>query len=68
MLLKGLDEAARAPRPFAAVEMLVIRMCYTAQLPSPADILGELKRRSERPEWTGKPMPIRRSWLPRRKL
>ncbi len=35
MLLKGLDEAARAPRPFAAVEMLVIRMCYTAQLPSP---------------------------------
>ena len=45
MLLKGLDEAARAPRPFAAVEMLVIRMCYTAQLPSPADIIGELKGR-----------------------
>ena len=43
MLLKGLDEAARAPRPFAAVEMLVIRMCYTAHLPSPADIIGELK-------------------------
>jgi DNA polymerase-3 subunit gamma/tau len=45
MLLKGLDEAARAPRPFAAVEMLVIRMCYTAQLPSPADIIGEFKGR-----------------------
>jgi DNA polymerase-3 subunit gamma/tau len=43
MLLKGLEEAARAPRPFAAVEMLVIRMCYTAQLPSPADIISELK-------------------------
>jgi DNA polymerase-3 subunit gamma/tau len=43
MLLKGLEEAARAPRPFAAVEMLVIRMCYTAQLPSPADIIGELR-------------------------
>ena len=42
MLLKGLDEASRAPRPFAAAEMLVIRMCYTAQLPSPADIIGEL--------------------------
>jgi DNA polymerase-3 subunit gamma/tau len=40
MLLKGLEEAARAPRPFAAAEMLVIRMCYTAQLPSPADIIG----------------------------
>jgi DNA polymerase III subunit gamma/tau len=48
MLLKGLDEAARAPRPFAAAEMLVIRMCYMAQLPSPADIIGELK---------GKPAP-----------
>ena len=43
MLLKGLEEAARAPRPFAAVEMLVIRMCYTAQLPSPAEIISELK-------------------------
>ena len=42
MLLRGLDEASRAPRPFAAAEMLVIRMCYTAQLPSPADIIGEL--------------------------
>ncbi|KAI94864.1 DNA polymerase III subunits gamma and tau [Rhodomicrobium udaipurense JA643] len=44
MLLKGIDEAARAPRPLAAAEMLVIRMCYTAQLPSPADVIGELKR------------------------
>ena len=42
MLLKGLDEASRAPRPFAAAEMLIIRMCYTAQLPSPAEIIGEL--------------------------
>jgi len=43
MLLKGIDEAARAPRPFAAAEMLIIRMCYTAQLPSPADVIGDLK-------------------------
>ncbi|MGO9174382.1 MAG: DNA polymerase III subunit gamma/tau [Rhodomicrobium sp.] len=42
MLLKGLDEAARAPRPFSAAEMLIIRMCYAAQLPSPADIVGDL--------------------------
>ena len=42
MLLKGLDETSRAPRPFAAAEMLVIRMCYTAQLPTPADVIGEL--------------------------
>jgi DNA polymerase III subunit gamma/tau len=51
MLLKGLDEAARAPRPFAAAEMLVIRMCYTAQLPSPADVIGELAGKpAARPE------------------
>ncbi len=42
MLLKGLDETSRAPRPFAATEMLVIRMCYTAQLPTPADVIGDL--------------------------
>lgn len=45
MLLKGLDEAARAPRPLAAAEMLVIRMCYTAELPTPAEIIGEFKGR-----------------------
>ncbi len=49
MLLKGLDEAGSAPRPFAAAEMLVIRMCYTAQLPSPAEIIGGLKGGSSGP-------------------
>ncbi len=44
MLLKGLDEASNAPRPFAAAEMLVIRMCYAAHLPSPADIAGNLAK------------------------
>jgi DNA polymerase III subunit gamma/tau len=40
MLLKGLDETSRAPRPIAAAEMLLIRMCYAAHLPSPADVIG----------------------------
>ena len=65
MLLKGLDEATRAPRPFAAAEMLVIRMCYTAQLPSPAEIIGELKgiptprtdRKAEAPQKILPPAP-----------
>ncbi len=43
MLLKGLEEVAKAPNPFAAAEMLLIRMCYTANLPTPADIMGELR-------------------------
>jgi DNA polymerase-3 subunit gamma/tau len=53
MLLKGLDEAARAPRPFAAAEMLLIRMCYTAQLPSPADIIGSLAGKTRPQEAPG---------------
>jgi len=60
MLLKGLDETARAPRPFAAAEMLVIRMCYTAQLPSPADVIGDLKggeRAAVRDSAQGAPSP-----------
>ncbi len=59
MLLKGLDEAARAPRPFAAAEMLIIRMCYAAQLPSPADIIGELTGNA--PARTDKPQIAQRS-------
>jgi DNA polymerase III subunit gamma/tau len=33
MLLKGLEEVGRAPRPMTAAEMLLIRMCYAANLP-----------------------------------
>ncbi|MGO9365294.1 MAG: DNA polymerase III subunit gamma/tau, partial [Rhodomicrobium sp.] len=65
MLLKGFDEASRAPRPFAAAEMIVIRMCYTAQLPSPADIVGDLAgkspARAERREgahWSARPSAV----------
>jgi DNA polymerase-3 subunit gamma/tau len=42
MLLKGLEEASRAPNPAAAAEMLLIRLCYTADLPSPEDIVRRL--------------------------
>lgn len=42
MLLKGLEEVARAPRAMTAVEMLIIRMCYAADLPSPEDLIRNL--------------------------
>ena len=42
MLLKGLDEVARAPSPSAAAEMVLIRLCYTADLPSPDEIIRTL--------------------------
>ena len=37
MLLKGLREAQSAPSPIKAVEMIVIRLAYLADLPTPAD-------------------------------
>ena len=43
MLLKGLGEVQTAPQPQAALEMLLIRLAYAADLPSPADLVGRLK-------------------------
>jgi DNA polymerase-3 subunit gamma/tau len=43
MLLKGVDEVKRAPDALAAAEMVLIRLCYAAQLPSPADLLRSLQ-------------------------
>jgi DNA polymerase III subunit gamma/tau len=42
MLLKGLDEVGRAPRPMTAAEMLLIRMCYAANLPPLDEVLRSL--------------------------
>jgi DNA polymerase-3 subunit gamma/tau len=46
MLLKGLEEVGRAPRAIAAAEMLLIRMCYAADLPPPEDIIRRLTAKS----------------------
>ncbi len=42
MLLKGLSETRMAPVPLHAAEMLLIRLAYAAQLPSPAEALDAL--------------------------
>jgi DNA polymerase III subunit gamma/tau len=42
LLLKGLDELARAPNQAAAAEMVLIRLAYTADLPAPSDIIDAL--------------------------
>ncbi len=42
MLLKGLEEISRAPRPGAAAEMVLIRLAYTADLPSPDELVRAL--------------------------
>lgn len=43
MLLKGLGEVRTAPSPIAAAEMVLIRLCYAANLPSPADLVRQLQ-------------------------
>jgi len=43
MLLKGLSEARAAPMPLQAVEMVLVRMAYAAELPSPADVIKSLE-------------------------
>ncbi len=42
MLLKGFEEVSRAPNPAAAAEMVLIRLSYTADLPSPDEIIRSI--------------------------
>jgi DNA polymerase-3 subunit gamma/tau len=42
MLLKGIEEVGRAPSPYAAAEMVLIRLAYTADLPTPDDLISRL--------------------------
>jgi DNA polymerase-3 subunit gamma/tau len=42
MLLKGLEEVGRAPNPGVAAEMVLIRLAYTADLPTPDELIKSL--------------------------
>jgi len=44
ILLKGMEEAKRSPIAFQAVEMILIRLCFTSNLPTPADIIASLEK------------------------
>jgi DNA polymerase-3 subunit gamma/tau len=46
MLLKGIGETRTAPSPIAAAEMILVRIAYAADLPSPADLVREIKENS----------------------
>ena len=43
MLLKGLGEVQASPSTLAALEMVLIRLAYTADLPSPGDLVKAIK-------------------------
>ena len=43
MLLKGVDETLKAPSEKQAAEMVLIRLAYAAELPTPADLIKDIK-------------------------
>jgi len=43
MLLKGHEEVRESSRPHAAADMVLVRLAYTADLPSPADLARRLQ-------------------------
>ncbi|MFN8995205.1 MAG: DNA polymerase III subunit gamma/tau, partial [Pseudomonadota bacterium] len=49
MLLKGISEVQTAPKPLAAADMLLVRLCYAADLPSPEDLIRSLGDGPPRP-------------------
>jgi len=57
LLMKGLEETLRAPSPARAAEMALIRLCYAADLPSPADALKALQSGGGSPAAGGAPAP-----------
>lgn len=46
ILLKGLQEISLAAQPLDALEMVLIRAAYASTLPTPAEILEDLKKNS----------------------
>ncbi|MGQ7794252.1 DNA polymerase III subunit gamma/tau [Faunimonas sp. B44] len=43
MLLKGIQEVGQAPRPMAAADMVLVRICHAADLPTPDEALRLLR-------------------------
>jgi DNA polymerase-3 subunit gamma/tau len=57
LLLKGLEEAQAAPSPLQAAEMVLVRLAYVADLPSPADIVRALDGAPAAPSAAPSPVP-----------
>nr|WP_279388212.1 DNA polymerase III subunit gamma/tau [Rhodovulum steppense] len=58
MLLKALDEVAQAPNAMMAAEMAVIRLTHVSTLPTPEDLVRQLRETPPTgPAPTGGPMP-----------
>lgn len=47
MLIKGISEINIAPSAVEALEMILLRVAYSASLPTPSEILAEVKKKSD---------------------
>ncbi|MDG1996731.1 MAG: DNA polymerase III subunit gamma/tau [Emcibacteraceae bacterium] len=43
MLLKGTEEVRTSPNPIAAAEMVIVRLTYSANLPTPEELVRQIK-------------------------
>jgi DNA polymerase-3 subunit gamma/tau len=55
MLLKGIPEVKEAPRPLSAAEMVLVRIAYAADLPTPDDVIRALDNGGGRSETSSPP-------------
>lgn len=49
-LLKGYEEVGKAPNQFSAAEMIILRLTYMSDMPSPADLITALKNTKKKPQ------------------
>ena len=63
MLLKGHEEVKSSPRPHAAADMVLVRLAYAADLPTPGDLMRRLGDSSG--EGESKPLAMPNKQAPR---
>ena len=58
MLIKGISELQYANVQIDALEMILMRIAYSANMPTPADLLKELKKKSRVNNFANKPQIV----------
>ena len=57
MLFKGLAEVQEAGKPLAAAEMVLVRIAYAADLPTPDEVIRDIRENG-----AATPAPAQRQW------
>jgi DNA polymerase III subunit gamma/tau len=58
MLLKGHEEVKSSARPHAAADMVLVRLAYAADLPTPGDPAPTIRREAQTPAPAPEPSPV----------